>query len=68
MCGTGGVGVQKCPGLPFTSLLTFILLAPLLLLSCDETDGLQLPSLLFSKLLSNISIYVPSIGLLHYLF
>lgn len=32
-CGTGGVGVQKCPGSPFTSWLTFILLAPLLLLS-----------------------------------
>lgn len=38
-CGAGGVGEQKCPGLLFTSQLTFILLAPLLLLSCDETDG-----------------------------
>lgn len=38
-CGRGGVGVQKCPDLPFTSQLTFILLAPLLLLCCDETDG-----------------------------
>lgn len=38
-CGTGGVGMQKCAGLPYTSQLKFSLLASLLLLSCDETDA-----------------------------